>query len=225
SPAPSARRAWSLASRPSASLTISATLRGWDERGATRRRRRRVRSRPPMTPSRTVVSIMTGPPLGKAPPPVGVIGREGAPGFSRQMGGSAGGSPGGDGEPAKFSGLPMRASRPRKSDRDGYDRSRQDGANMPTLTHASEPRPVATTLVAACRALARLGIVRDRHRDHCVARVGVVGPTRATSTGTGTQLERRTDALLARDGLRIRARRASECIAPGAPEDIRVVLQ
>ena len=50
---------------------------------------------------------------------------------------------------------------------------------MPTLTHASEPRPVATTLVAACRALARLGIVRNWHRDHCVARVGVVGPKQA----------------------------------------------
>jgi predicted phosphoribosyltransferase len=57
-PTPSARRAWSLASRPSVSLTISATLRGWGERGATRRRRRRVRSRPPMTSSRMVVSII-----------------------------------------------------------------------------------------------------------------------------------------------------------------------
>src|SRR5262249_52558611 len=47
----------------------------------------------PVTPSRTVGSIIPGPPLGKAPTPVGVIEREGAPGLARQMGRSTWGSP------------------------------------------------------------------------------------------------------------------------------------
>jgi hypothetical protein len=60
-----------------------------------------------------------------------------------------------------------------------YVRSRQDGADLPTVTHASKPRPVAATMVAACPAPARPGIGRDQHRDRRVARFGVVGPTRA----------------------------------------------
>src|SRR5262245_61011416 len=55
-------------------------------------------------------------------------------------------------------------------------RSRQDGADLPTVTRASKPRPVAATMVTACPAPARPGIGRDQHRDRRVARVGVVGP-------------------------------------------------